>query len=279
MIKRHLITMTCLTPLSHGDTANLSGGNTRLFMRQGMRVDGVPFRVPAISENALRSVLFRAPLAEHLLSSLGILKGEIPQAVMNLLFSGGNLKSGAKAPGDEIELGHSVKQLYPSLDLLSGSTDAFVLPRSRLKLSAWLLSSEYADLLELVSPEHAQLARDAGSAFDLLCEETRTRGTGDESAGNQMLYGYETLAAGSQILLEVVLDRHTPDAAQSALSAGISNWDGFFGGQGRQGRGRIHLEHTLPSQDAYLEHLAAYGDAMRDGLKTGNLGTAKVLCV
>jgi hypothetical protein len=277
---RHVIVFQTVTPMSHGDTVTGVDNktNTRLFMRQGMLVDGKPGRVPAISENALRAVLFRNPLHDDLLTRLGIRPGELPQSVVNLLFSGGNMAAGSKAPGDEITLGHQIKRLYPSLDLLGGAVDGFILPRSRLRMAAWLVAREYAPSLRLIAPELAEEAEGV-SAYDLLTEETRTRGTGAESEGNQMLYTYETLAAGVKILLEITLDPHTPEATQSAVAHALACWDGYLGGQARQGRGRIALlSSDLPQNTAYVDHIAGHDEAMRDGLRSGSLGSAKILC-
>lgn len=277
---RHVIVFQAATPIAHGDTVTGidNATNTRLFMRQQMLLDGKPARVPAVSENALRSVLFRGPLADDLVTRLGITRGELPQAVMNLLWSGGSMASGAKAPGDEIALGHQVKSLYPMLDLLGGAVDGFILPRSRLRLAAWLVSREYVPALRFVAPELVDEAA-AVSAYDMLGDETRTRGTGSESAGNQMIYTYETLAAGAKIVLELTLDPHTPPATEAALAAALSHWDGYIGGQGRQGRGRmVTLSSTLGESALYDAHMQAHVDALRTGLVDGTLGTAKVLC-
>lgn len=277
-MKKYSLLLQAVTPVSHGDTATGVDNktNTRLFMRQGMLVNGKPARVPSISENALRSVLFRNPLHDDLLPRLEIGQGELPQGVVNLLFSGGNMAAGSKAPGDEITLGHQVKVLYPSLDLLGGAVDGFILPRSRLRLSAWLVTKEYADHLRLIAPDIAESA--TTSAYDMLTEETRTRGTGAESSGNQMLYTYETLAAGAQVYVEITLDKHTPSAAVSAIAHAINCWDGYVGGQSRQGRGRMGIvASNLPTPDDYIEHVANHADVMRDGLRSGSLGTAKVL--
>jgi len=277
---RHTILLQAVTPIAHGDTVTGIDNqtNTRIFMRQGMIVDGKPGRVPSISENALRAVLFRNPLHDDLLSRLAIERGELPQSVVNLLFSGGNMAAGSKAPGDEMTLGHQVKRLYPSLDLLGGAVDGFILPRSRLRMAAWLVAREYAPALRLIAPDLVAEAEDI-SAYDMLTEETRTRGTGAESDGNQMLYTYETLAAGAKLLVEVSLDMHTPDATRASLAHAIACWDGYIGGQGRQGRGRMAvLSSDLVPADAYLAHVETSRDAMRQGLTTGGLGTAKLLC-
>ena len=278
--KRHFVLLEAVEPVAHGDT--LTGvdnaTNTRLFMRSAMLVRGVPMQVPDISENALRTVAFRVPLALHLLKSLGIEKGSLPQSVTNLLFSGGNVASGSRAPSDEIELGHRIRELYPSLELLGGAVDAFILPRSRLRIAAWPVAREFEWVLERIVPELAEQARQV-SVFDLLSEEVRTRGTGSESEGNQMLYQYEVLAAGARFLVEITLEAATSPAAEAAVAVALDHWDGYFGGQARQGRGRLAIvEADLPSPGAYVEHLKAYGEAMKNGLLDGTLGTGKVVC-
>jgi hypothetical protein len=277
---RHFILLQAATPIAHGDTVTGvdNSTNVRIFMRQQMLVDGKPGRVPSISENALRAAIFRNPLADDLVTRLGIERGSLLQGVVNLLYSGGSMASGSRAPGDEITLGHAVKKLYPNLDLLGGAVDAFILPRSRMRLSAWIIAREYAPALRLIAPHLEDEARQA-SAYDLLAEETRTRGTGSEASGNQMLYTYETLAAGAKILIEVSLDPHTPAAAASAVGHALSVWDGFIGGQSRQGRGRMAIvESDAPAADAYLAHVEARKDEMRAGLVDGHLGAGKTLC-
>lgn len=277
---RFTLVMQAATPIAHGDTVTGIDNptNVRLFMRQQMLIDGKPARVPALSENALRSVLFRAPLADDMVTRLGIGRGELPQSVMNLLWSGGSMASGAKAPSDEIALGHQVKARYPLLDLLGGAVDGFILPRSRLRMAAWLVSREYAPALRYVAPDLVDEAMSV-SAYDMLGDETRTRGTGAESEGNQMLYTYETLAAGTKMVIELTLDPHTPDTTASALGAALSSWDGYIGGQGRQGRGRlITLASDVPGPELYVQHMEQHAEALRAGLIDGTLGTAKVLC-
>ena len=277
---RHTITLQAATPIAHGDTVTGVDNqtNTRLFMRQTMLVNGIPARVPAISENALRSTMFREPLADSMLQALGIGSGDLPQSVMNLLYAGGNIAPGSKAPAQEIAYGHAVKKLYPMLDLLGGAVDSFILPRSRLRLACWLVAEEYADSLAIVAPHLVDEARRV-SAFDLLGEETRTRGTGANSDGNQMLYTYETLAAGAKLFIEVTIDSHAPDACIAATSHALDCWDGYIGGQSRQGRGRmIVVDKSTPESTAYIKHIEENRDAMRSGLTSGTLGVEVKLC-
>ena len=275
---KYVALLEAVTPVAHGDTSMLNNGsNTRIFMRQNTIVNGYPMQVPAVSENALRSVMVRAPIHDELMQRLGIGEGELPQAVVNLLWSGGSMAAGSKAPAQAMEIGHNLKKTYPSLDLLGGAVDGFILPKSRLNLSAWLVCAENRRALSYVAPEISETA--TVSAFDMIAEETRTRGTGSDSEGNQMVYTYETLTAGAQILVEFTLDPHTPDLTRSCLGAALAAWDGFVGGQGRQGRGRMAIvSHDLPAPDAYHEYVAANADTLRDGLKDGTFGSKTVLC-
>lgn len=276
---KYTIVLQAITPISHQDTSNIvRGTNVRLFMRQAMLVNDIATQVPSISENALRTVLFRETLADGLMQDLGVQRGELPQAVVNLLFSGGNMAAGSKAPSNEIELGHMVKRNYPNLDLLGGAVDGFILPKSRLKVSAWLVTREYLPALKYIAPDLCAEAENI-SVYDLVSEETRTRGTGGEASGNQMLYTYETLAAGAKLVVELVLDPHTPELALSALGYALERWQGFIGGQGRQGRGRMAVvSHDLPSSDLYRQYIADNAGSLKDGLVDGTLGTGKKLC-
>jgi len=121
------------------------------------------------------------------------------------------------------------------------------------------VAREYLSALRLIAPELSAEAAGA-SAYDMLAEETRTRGTGAESEGNKMVYSYETLAAGAKVLVEVTLDPHTPDAVRASLAHAMSCWDGYLGGQGRQGRGRMAvLASDLPDAAPYLAHLDEHG--------------------
>lgn len=277
--KRFTAVLRAMTPISHGDTHSGidNATNSRLFMRQGVLCGGRMVLTPHISENALRAVMVRRPLADHLVETLGIGTGELPRAVLNLLYAGGNM-GGERAPGDEKVLGHAIRKTYPSLELLGGAVNAFILPAGRLRVSAWLVAKEYASSVRIVAPDLADEA-EAVSAHDLLAPEVRTRGTGSDADGNQMLYEYETLAAGSRIVVEFTMDAHASDESVAALALAVSRWDGFFGGQGRQGRGRMAVERIdLGDEAAYVAHIEANKDAMREGLVTGTLGTGKVVC-
>jgi hypothetical protein len=273
--------LKALSPISHGDT--LTGvnntSNTRLFMRSLQYVNGLPIRIPSLSENSFRTVAIRKPLAVHLLQACNIETGQLPKSVANLLFSGGNLMGGAKAPNDEFTLAKQVRSHFPLLELVSGAVDDFVLPQGSLRLVIWPIAREYQDCLKYVADEAIVAEAGQVSIFDLVGEETRTRGTGDESEGNQMLYTYETMAAGTRFFVKFVLSPHATDLCRSALGFALQQWDGFFGGQGRQGRGLMAMEAIkLPVGDGYRDYIEANKDKLAGYLKDGTLGSGKVLC-
>ena len=229
---KHNFTLECLSPLSHGDvTSGIDNAtNTRLFLREDILFNDMVIKCPTISENAIRTCLFRLPLHNHLIEFLEIRPGyvltidnlwdeeinkiKLNQSVVNLLTSGGNLKGGAKSPTKANELGHKLKRIYPSLDLLGGATDNFILPAGKLKVLAYPITIEYHRQLRAIGYE----GDIKNSAFELISVETKTRGTGGESEGNQMLYTYETMVMGSQFFVELTLDRNITPVAQSALS-------------------------------------------------------------
>jgi hypothetical protein len=203
----------------------------------------------------------------------------LPKTVTNLLYSGGNFMAGAKAPAGEFTLGRDLQRMYPSLELVSGAVDNFVLPEGRLKPCAWPVASEYVQVLQHVAPgsvvEHACNV----SAFDLISEEVRTRGTGAESEGNQMLYAYEVMAAGAQIFMQIDIDDNASELCKSAAGFALTAWDGFIGGQSRQGRGRMAIEmNDLPDGSEYAQYVKDNADALKEGLESGKFGTGVVLC-
>lgn len=277
-MKRTITILEALSPIAHGDTVTGvdNATNTRLFMRQARLVNNRMIRTPCLSENALRSVLVRRPAHDHLLTTLNLTNGDIPQGVINLLFSGGNLAAGATQEGDDIRLGHDAYAAYPTLSLLGGAVDRFVLPNSKLHVCSWPITKEHRAAIQHVAP-HLDEEAAQHSIFDWTADETRTRGTGSESEGNQMLYTYETITAGARFLVEWMLDEHTPPEVEGALALALQRWDGYFGGQGRQGRGRMTLTGDLPDAAPYLQHLDSHADAMRQGLIDGTLATRKTL--
>jgi len=315
-LRYHLILQN-LSPIVHGDTVvglNTSTNKT-LFLRRPLadqtdatRTD--PPRYPTLSENAFRAVAVRRPLADHLIETLDLAGGALPagvqaalspatdllyaqegqlsQATLNLLYSGGAIAAGKIAPTSRDSLGRLVRSRYPSIDLLGGSVDRFMLPAGRLKVNIFPITQEYLGTLQHFSylqPASQFLGQDLLEEArrlrirNCLYEETRTRGTGAESSGNQMLYSYEALASGVKFVVRFTLDQQTSPVTVAALAKAIEKWDRYFGGSSRQGRGLMQILCTdLPDSEPYLAHLARNKDQMRAGLLDGTFGTSLELC-
>jgi hypothetical protein len=279
------IVLEAIRPISHGDTRTGLGNptNTRLFLREETLVNGDLLQVPSISENALRHVLFREPLANDLLKSLGI-TGGLSYPMLHFFYNGGALKKGSSSPAGSFATANKVQSLYPSVNLLGGSLDGFILPAGKLRIAAWLLTREYAPYVAKVNRELAAEAEKV-SAFELVYEETKTHSAkipalAEESQLEPMIYTTEVLAAGTKILVEGTFDPWTNDATVAAVTRALAVWEGYIGGQGRMGRGRMAILSSsgLPTDEAYSKHIDANKEVMRAGIMDGTLGTDKAVC-
>lgn len=284
-MNRFQIILEAIRPISHGDTRTGMSNptNVRLFLREEMMVDGEVLQVPAISENSLRHLLFREPLANDLFASLGIDSG-VSYPVLHFFYNGGALKKGSASPAGSYAIADKVQKLYPSVDLLSGSLDGFILPPGKLRMAAWLVTREYAPYIAKVNQDLAEEAKKI-SAFELVYEETRIHGAQvpaltKDFDPSPMIFTHEVLAAGARILIEGTFDPWTSAKTKAAAAHALSVWEGYIGGQGRMGRGRVAIAETsgLPDGSAYAEHLEANKDAMRSGILDGTLGSGKLIC-
>lgn len=271
MIKYN-IKLTALTPIAHGDTESGvdNATNTRIFMREARMINGRSVGVPHVTENSLRSVLFRRTLADHLTNGVEGLSAPM----VNLLYAGGSMSKGKMPPGMDAKIGHLVSGAYPMLGLLGGAVDSMILPPGKLAVTAWIVCSE-----NNIATERVFGVKSDVSAFDMVAQETRTRGTGGEADGNQMLYAYEVLAAGAEIMVELTLDRGVTPEQLGAVRYAIDNFDGFIGGQRRQGRGRVSVDWLTDAPDAepYIDMTKVRGDRLAEGLRTGTLTSDRVL--
>jgi hypothetical protein len=120
--------------------------------------------------------------------------------------------------------------------------------------------------------------------FDLVDDTVRTRQATEAGVG-QMIYNYETLAAGAQILVRLKLSPMASDLAKGSLVAAVATYEqmAVIGGQSARGHGHMAVEWSriLPDQDnllsGYEAHLADKRDAMLGGLLDGTLGTGQEL--
>jgi hypothetical protein len=244
--------------------------------------------IPAVSGNSLRHQIVREPAWLHLCQCLGLEpaapgQGPVPPGVEALFYNGGNIVAGAKAPSNAFALAARARALYPSLDLLGGVTNSFDLGESRLRVAGWLICAENLPALQ-GSPAY-DLPAATVSIFDLLDDTTLTRQATNAGVG-QMIYSFETLAAGIQIICRLVLTPYTPPITGGALVAAVETFlsdDGQIGGQGRVGYGWTTgrwLRDPYGNTDlrrAYETYLLDNRDRLIAGLRDGTLGTGAIV--
>lgn len=240
--------------------------------------------VPAVSANSLRHQVVREPAWQHLCAQLGLAeaepgKGPVPPGVEAIFYNGGNIQAGAKQPSNVHALAQRARALYPTLDLLGGVTDSFDLGESRLAVAAWLVCRENREAFA-GSPAYDLPAAEV-SAFDLLDDVTLTRQAGRTGLG-QMIYSFETLCAGAQVLCRLSLSPWTAVPTRGALVA-ATDWYlaniPNVGGQAARGFGHVTgewLSCPEASREAKVEYeayLAANRTLLIEGLMSGMLGT------
>jgi CRISPR/Cas system CSM-associated protein Csm3 (group 7 of RAMP superfamily) len=122
------------------------------------------------------------------------------------------------------------------------------------------------------------------SAFDMLDDVTLTRQAGQVGSG-QMIWSFETLAAGGQVLCRMHLVPFTPELTAGALLAAVETYlreDATIGGQAARGFGFVRGEwltaYDLAAREAYESYLAENREALGSGLRDGTLGMSKVIC-
>lgn len=243
------------------------------------------YEVPAISANSVRHQLVRAPAWWRLATTLGLAptapgQGVLPASVEALFVNGGNIAAGAVQPSNPNALAQQMRALYPPLDLLGGVVDSFDLGESRLKVSCWIVCRENREALP---PAVAAQPEASVSVFDLLDDVTHTRQATDAGVG-QMIYSFQTLCAGTPVLVRCTLDHGTPALTRGACAQALVDYLACptLGGQAARGFGAVDGALDLPAQwaadqQAYLAYLTSHADPLREGLTAGTLGTARTL--
>lgn len=244
-------------------------------------------RIPAISGNSLRHNLVRAPGTTRLLCELDLSPDReiVPVGVERFLYSGGNTVKGAKAPAAVDVYEARARELYPLIDALGGSFDQFVMTRSQLSIASWIVCKENNWITERKTDGEA---KSQTSVFDLVSEITRTRSGigGKDAESGQMIYSYETLAAQTQVLIEVGWQPYTRPLTVGATLQALIDWQaegGYIGARSAQGHSQLSAD--FPADDRfelaenYLHYIRANIEEMRAGLRSATFGNKGVrLC-
>ena len=231
--------------------------------------------VPAVSANSLRHQIVREPAWVYLVQQLGLINQSIPPGVEALFVNGGNIRAGAKAPSNAAQLALTIRQAYPSLDLLGGNCDSFDLGEGRLSVAGWVVCQENADVL--ADTPAAELPTARVSVFDMLDDVTHTRQATEAGLG-QMIWNFETLAKGLNILVRLDLHPFTSEVTRSALFAAVEQFRQHptIAGQAARGFGWCRADwmgDVAADVQPYAEYLAANREALIEGIANGQLGT------
>jgi len=237
--------------------------------------DTITVEVPHYSANSLRHELVREPLMWHLFQALGLEFDQPLGTRTSLFYNGGDLKESGTA--STFWKRKRARNAYPGLALLGGATDTFLLGESNLRVHTWLRCKENNRALQRVG-----LESDA-SAFDMIDRQTHTRHSGrlggDGDDDNQMLYTFETIAPGAEIVARLGLTTYAQDLEVGALGAALQTFrelDMTLGGQPARGYGKIGFEvvkgeDLIDPVQGYEEYLDAHADELKDGIMDGTL--------
>lgn len=241
--------------------------------------DVIPLDVPAVTANSLRHQIVRDSGWIHLVKALGL--SDVPAGVEAMFVNGGNIRAGVKQPSNAAQLALTMRETYPLLDLLGGVGDSFDLGESRLSLAGWVVCRENADALKGTAAENLPLAN--VSIFDMLDDVTHTRQATEDGLG-QMIWNFETLAKGLNIMVRMNLHPFTSDLTKSALFAAVEQFreQPTIAGQSARGFGWCNadwMNGVKANPEPYNEYLTANHDALADGIASGKMGTSAQVIV
>ena len=231
--------------------------------------------VPAVSTNSLRHQIVREPAWVYLVQHLGLINQIVPPGVEALFVNGGNIRAGAKAPSNAAQLALSIRRMYPPLDLVGGNCDSFDLGEGRLFMAGWVVCQENADVLADTSATELPTAK--MSIFDMLDDVTHTRQATEQGLG-QMIWNFEALAKGLNILVRLDLHPFTSDVTRAALFAAVEQFRQHptIAGQAARGFGQCRVDwlgDVVADAQPYTDYLEANQDALVGGITSGKLGT------
>lgn len=242
--------------------------------------------VPTISGNSLRHQMIRASSWTHLVAHLGIEEafpgeGFMPPGTEALFVNGGNISAGSTQMSNAFTLAEMVRKTFPSLDLLGGVCDSFDLGEGRLSVTPYLICKENREAIAGLLYEESPMLDI--SAFDLLDDVTLTRQATGQGVG-QMIYNFESLAAGTEVLVRFALQPQTPELTVGAFAAAIEMFSSntpHIGGQKRAGFGAVTVSAVTDptvfqsSRAQYEGYLQENKDRLLEELASGKLGTGK----
>lgn len=208
-----------LSPVSHiGETASTGSYFQTVLTTQG--------RLPVITGNSTRGQI-RDSAALHLLNTLNI---KVDKEIFNVLFSGGNLSGTMR---DDVERAKQIRNYYPAVSLLGGGMGTMIMAGKLLVSFGYPVCAESEQFTGIESAqswhemiEEIEFTRTDDTKNDV--KAGRIVNINDDSgagtASTQMRYSVQYIAAGTEIVQNLItLDGITP-LEIGALYAAICEW-------------------------------------------------------
>lgn len=241
------IRYTLTSPLSHiGETASTGAYFNMIKTAED--------RLPVVTGNSIRGQI-RDAGANELLDRLGV---KVDKEIFHVLFSGGNVAATMK---DDVGRAAEVREWFPLISLLGGALGTQIMAGKLLCGFAYPICRETEKLLGVNS---------SISWHDLIdeMEFTRTDDTKNdklsglitdptaESAGQasqQMRYSVQYLAAGTELMQEMILLPGTKPVELGALLSAVEYWwrtAPRLGGMSAKGFGLFDAMMQVDGNDA-----------------------------
>ena len=261
------ITLTALSPLSHGAFSDgSSGGNAMAFRREPILTEDGLRRVPVISGNAVRGVM-RRNIMRELLDRSGVTRASMDAALEGKSMRGWDRLYAALAQGGTIEEMEKVvspseirerRAALPPLSLFGAALYSSLLSGQMSIGFAWPVCREtvaagivVTDIPEVELQRADDLISDTGLVRHVNREEADTL----ESGVTPMPYTIEVLATGTELQSSINLTPQVTEIEFSCLCHAIKSLR-FIGGKSATGFGEVRVSSDVDLDDKlYLEWL------------------------
>ncbi|WP_330633682.1 hypothetical protein [Halocatena halophila] len=237
--------------------------------------------VPFIAGNSVRGHLRRL-LAEDLLDRLDYTVRD--ERLFHLLRAGGVLEKASGNSNIDVELRREVRDAFPVIDLLGGSTGSQMFGGSvnvhhmilvceennwRTDEQSDISWRQFVDKMFQTrrhdEPDDTGIDTDFGFNFD-------GDGSQEDPGSQKMIYHFDTIVPGARFEHSVRTESFTSELAYSCLLHGLRLWqdDGIIGGMSAAGLGRIDIDYDadLSQSDRYVDYVEESGDEIIEALDT-----------
>lgn len=259
-----------LSPLTHNRGTE---GNETVIQTEAVWTKKGKRSVPALSGNAIRHRMVRAPGSYHLVDAYE-LTGKLSQKILQFMFHGGALEGGSTTENTNYLM--EFWRLFPFFRLLGGSLTNSILPGSLMVGRGMLICEENRKRIELTIPGDWGIsdralfpARRYIERFEYYryCADKHQRELArkdDPDSFSPMPFAGQAVAIGAHFLHTFQMS-NASDLEIGALLHALRCWrkdNGTLGGSSARGHGVIGMQihHDLDEDalvQAYVEHVSS----------------------